>query len=144
LVIGPITIASPKCEPESWDDFVASLSVTNAQDDAAAQTLAEATTALQDYLDNLKADARDRAGYKDFARIAKGPWDTNYKTTVEDPRTALYAELKTQVGYDSLNDTGKALFEEEVLKWEKAYYTTCKADEKAIGCRQAFDIMKDE
>jgi hypothetical protein len=25
LVIGPITIASPKCEPESWDDFIASL-----------------------------------------------------------------------------------------------------------------------
>lgn len=36
LVIGPITIASPKCEPESWDDFVASLSVSNAQDDVAA------------------------------------------------------------------------------------------------------------
>jgi len=36
LVIGPITIASPKCEPESWDDFVASLNVSNAQDDAAA------------------------------------------------------------------------------------------------------------
>lgn len=130
MTIGPITIASPKCEPESWDDFVASLSVSNAQDNVAAATLTEATTALQDYLDNLKADARDRAGYSTFARIAKAPWDENYKTTVEDPRTALYTELKTQVGYDNLDDTGKALFEEELLKWEKEYYTTCKADEK--------------
>jgi hypothetical protein len=95
LVIGPITIASPKCEPESWDDFVASLTVSNAQDDVSASALSEATTALKGYLDNLKADARDRAGYKDFAKIAKGPWDADYKTTVEDKRTTLYTELKT-------------------------------------------------
>jgi len=103
-VIGPITIASPKCEPESWDDFVASLNVANAQDDAAAASLTEATTALQGYLDNLKADARDRAKYNDFVRIGKANWDGNYKTSIEDTRTALYTELKTQVGYDSLTD----------------------------------------
>jgi len=135
LVIGPITISSPKCEPESWDDFVASLNVSNAQDDAAAQSLSQASTALQDYLDNLKADARDRAGYKDFAGIAKGPWDSNYKSTVEDPRTTLYTELKTQVGYANLSDTGKALFEEELLDWEKEYYTTCKNSSDGISCR---------
>jgi hypothetical protein len=144
LVIGPITIASPKCEPESWDDFVASLNVSNAQDDAAAATLTEATTALQDYLDNLKADARDRAGYKDFAKIAKAPWDADYKTTVEDKRSALYTELKTEVGYDTLSDTGKALFEERLLDWEKAYYTTCKDDAEGIACRQAYEIVKTE
>lgn len=104
LVIGPITIASPKCEPESWDDFVASLSVANAQDDAAAASLTEATTALQGYLDNLKADARDRAGYNSFAGIAKPAWDSNYKTTIEDTREDLYTALKTEVGYDSLTD----------------------------------------
>jgi hypothetical protein len=104
LVIGPITIASPKCEPESWDDFVASLSVANAQDDAAAASLTEASTALQGYLDNLKADARDRAGYKDFAGIAKPAWDSNYKTTVEDTREDLYTALKTEVGYANLTD----------------------------------------
>jgi len=43
----------------------------------------------------LKADARDRAGYRDFANIAKGPWDSNYNSTVEHPRETLYAELKT-------------------------------------------------
>lgn len=144
LVIGPITIATPKCEPESWDDFVASLNVSNAQDDAAAQSLSQASTALQDYLDNLKADARDRAGYKDFARIAKGPWDSNYKSTVEDPRTTLYNELKTQVGYNNLSDTGKALFEEELLAWEKEYYTTCKNSSDGIACREAFAIKKEE
>lgn len=144
LVIGPITIASPKCEPESWDDFVASLNVSNAQDDVAAQTLSEATTALQGYLDNLKADARNRAEYNTFVGIAKAGWDSNYKTTIEDTRTDLYTALKTQVGYANFSDTAKALFEEELLEWEKAYYTTCKANADDIACRQAFEIKKDE
>jgi len=112
LNIGPITIASPKCEPESWDDFVASLNVSNAQDNIAAQSLSDATSALTDYLQNLKADARDKAKYKDMVRIAAYDWDKTYKSTIEDPRNALYTELKTQVDYANLDDTGKALFEE--------------------------------
>jgi len=132
LVIGPITIGSPKCEPESWDDFIASLQVSNASDDAAAQTLADATTALQGYLDNLKANARDKAGYNSFAGIAKPAWDSNYKSTVEETRETLYTELKTQVGFDNLTDTQKALFEEELLVWEKEYYTTCNSSADSI------------
>jgi hypothetical protein len=143
LSIGPITIAAPKCEPESWDDFVASLNVSNAQDDIASQTLSEATTALQDYLDNLKADARDRAGYKDFVGIAKSGWDSDYKNTVETPRDTLYTEIKTAVNYNGMNDTSKALFEEVLLAWEKEYYTTCKSSLESIQCREAYKLFKD-
>lgn len=57
----------------------------------------------------------------------------------------MYTDLKTEVGYDTkLSSKGKALFEEELLAWEKAYYTTCKNDSKDIQCREAFALKKDE
>jgi len=108
--------------------------------------LAEATTNLQDYLDNLKANARDTAsggGYNSYVGIAKAGWDSNYKTNVEEKREDLYTELKTQVGFDNFTDTQKALFEEELLAWEKEYFTTCNGSAESIECREAFAIKKD-
>jgi len=49
--------------------------VTDAQDDVAASALTEAKEEVTNFRDQLKADARDKAGYKDFVGIAKYNWD---------------------------------------------------------------------
>lgn len=61
-------------------------------------------------------------------------------------RDEFVAELKTTAGYDTddCDDTCKALFEEELHKWERRKYETCKADSKGIACRKADEIKKDE
>jgi len=43
-----------------------------------------------------------------------------------------------------MTDTAKALFEEELLDWEKEYYTTCNTDSNSISCRDAYALKRDE
>jgi len=92
------------------------------------------------------ADAKKAAGYDTAAcdQACKDKFDAAQKVK-DDARTAFITELKTLAKFDdaSCNSTCKEIFQVDLLKWEKAVYETCKADEKAIACREANAIRKD-
>jgi len=139
--VGPVTF-SPTC-PVADGDVVPE----NAQDDISAGALAEANEELDSWRANLLSDAKEAAGYDTDACDAacKAKFDED-----ADAAAAKAAEfitsLKAIVDYDdaaNCDDACKAVFEANLLKWEKEAYQTCKDDAKGIACREANEIYKD-
>lgn len=139
--VGPVTF-SPTClKPDE------NVVPENAQDDISAGALAEANEELDSWRNNLLADAKEAAGYDTDACDAdcKAKFDKDADAAAAKAAEFI-GELKALVEYDDVakcDDACKAVFEANVLKWEKEVYQTCKDDAKGIACREANAVYKD-
>jgi len=138
--IGPVSFI-PNCTDIDLSDIIPE----NAADDIAAGVLAEASEKVNSFRADQLADAKTAAGYDDMTDEEKATFDEEQAAN-DTARDEFVATLKTTAGYDTdaCDDTCKALFEEELHKWERRKYETCKADSKGIACRKADEIKSDE
>lgn len=137
---GPVSFI-PNCTDIDLSDIIPE----NAADDIAAGVLAEASEKVNSFRADQLADAKTAAGYDDMTEEEKTAFDEE-QAAADTARDEFVATLKTTAGYDTdaCDDTCKALFEEELHKWERRKYETCKADSKGIACRKADEIKTDE
>lgn len=131
--VGPVTF-TPTCAVEVLADMVPD----NAEDDIAAGALAEASEALDNFykrqVDDFKASTKyDEADAETKAKLGETI------SALRNRRLALFDDLKATIGYydADCNDECKAVFEAELLVWEKQVYETCKVDQKGIACRES-------
>jgi len=75
----------------------------------------------------------------------KEKWDAEWKAET-DKADEVIKGFRTTAGYDkdSCDDACKAVFEADLLKWQKEVYETCKADKEGIACRKADELREDE
>jgi hypothetical protein len=74
----------------------------------------------------------------------KATWDAEWKAEVDKADEVLKG-FRTTAGFDedACDDACKAVFEADLLEWQKEVYQTCKADSEGIECRKADDLRTD-
>jgi len=126
ITLGAVTL-TPTCMPDDGDDAVPE----NAQDDISKGALSEASAALDTFAAAKLADAKTDAGYADMTAEEQTAWDAE-RTAEAAKRDELFTELKALGGYDdsTCDDACKAVFQAELLNWEKEVYEACAQDKK--------------
>jgi len=131
ITAGPVSF-TPTCPNLSSDNADTEEVVPeNAQDDIAKGALSDASEALTSFWESQVADKKTAAKYDDMDDEAKAAFDA--EITAEKAANDKTADaLKVAMGYatDACDDTCKAVFEGDLLKWKKAVYELCKENDK--------------
>merc|ERR1719409_2087216 len=109
-----------------------------------ADDIATANEELEKFANSLLADAKTAASYDDDTKCdqaCKDKFDADWKAQ-EAKALEEDNKLKAIIGYntDACNDSCKAAFESELLKFAKATYEICAATPKAAACANAYEI----
>jgi len=75
----------------------------------------------------------------------KATWDSEWKAEVDKADEVIKGFRETAGVFDdeACDDACKAVFEADLLEWQKEVYETCKADKEGIACREADALRAD-